>query len=219
MKATLDTLEKVTGGLSRPSKMPCHGWSISAHDCIIGKLLAKVSGTVCNSCYALKGRYVFPNVKKAHARRKAAMENPAWVELMTELIDRSTKVDSTGGRFFRWFDSGDLQGLDHLEKIVQIAKNLPSISFWLPTKQADFLKLFLAKEGSFPENLTVRFSAAQVGKMPNLFPEINGATVNVSSPEVFQCLAYTQGGKCDGQNVQCRACWKKSIKIVNYPKH
>ena len=219
MKTTTKDLEQATGGLSNPSKMPCFSWSISAKDCIIGSLLAKMDGTVCKGCYAMKGNYTFPAVKEAHARRKAAMENPAWVTLMTELISRKTKVDRTGGKYFRWFDAGDLQGVDHLEKIVQIANNLPDIQFWLPTKQSDFVKAFLASGKTFPENLSVRLSAARIGKKPNLPEGVGGATVNVSDEDVFQCLAYTQGGKCDGEKASCRACWKKTVKIVNYPKH
>lgn len=219
MKTTTKHLEQATGGLSTPSKMPCYSWSISAYDCIVGQLLEKISGTVCADCYAMKGRYVFPNVRKAHIRRKAALENPAWVTLMTELISRKTKVDLTGGKYFRWFDAGDLQGVDHLEKIVQIANNLPDIKFWLPTKQADFVKSFLNSGGILPENLTVRYSAAKIGKKPNIFSGMVGSGVEVSGEEVFDCPAYTQDGKCDGEKVSCRACWKKTVKIVNYPKH
>ncbi len=42
------------GGLSQTSKMPCKSWGISAKACKTGGKLAKVEGTVCHGCYALK---------------------------------------------------------------------------------------------------------------------------------------------------------------------
>ena len=62
---TWKQLEVITGGLSAPSKMPCHSFSISAKRCKVGSKLRKVVGSTCNKCYALKGRYVFPNVERA----------------------------------------------------------------------------------------------------------------------------------------------------------
>ena len=56
------------GGLSQTSKMPCKSWGISAKACKTGGKLAKVEGTVCHGCYALKGAYVWPVVEKAHAK-------------------------------------------------------------------------------------------------------------------------------------------------------
>ena len=58
------------GGLSQTSKMPCKSWGISAKECKTGGKLAKVEGTVCHGCYALKGAYVWPVVEKAHAQNE-----------------------------------------------------------------------------------------------------------------------------------------------------
>ena len=65
------------GGLSEPSKMPCHGYSIPANTCKLGSMLAKVKGTTCNGCYALKGRYVMPTVREALNRRFASLGSGA----------------------------------------------------------------------------------------------------------------------------------------------
>ena len=56
---------KITGGLSAPGKMPEGSYNLPATACQTGQLLAKVKGTPCSGCYALKGRYRFPNVKEA----------------------------------------------------------------------------------------------------------------------------------------------------------
>ena len=62
---TISDLMESVGGLSAPSKMPCHGYSIPASRCKIGRKMRKVAGSICAICYALKGRYSFANVAKS----------------------------------------------------------------------------------------------------------------------------------------------------------
>ena len=56
------------GGLSKPSKMPCKGYSIPAWRCITGAKMREVKGSICAVCYALKGNYLWSNVKNALKR-------------------------------------------------------------------------------------------------------------------------------------------------------
>ena len=49
----------ITGGLSKPSKMPGPSFNLPAVACITGSKLVKVAGSTCSGCYALKGRYRF----------------------------------------------------------------------------------------------------------------------------------------------------------------
>lgn len=69
MAMTVKQIEDQIGTLSQPSKMPCYGFSISARRCNVGQRLAKVKGSVCAGCYALKGNYMFPVVQKALEKR------------------------------------------------------------------------------------------------------------------------------------------------------
>ena len=66
---------EIVGGLSNPSKMPCHSYGISAHLCITGAKLVNIEGSVCGDCYALKGMYGDwnKNVSNAHAKRAEAI--------------------------------------------------------------------------------------------------------------------------------------------------
>ena len=98
--------KEITGGLSAPGKMPGPSYNLPAWACITGSKLAKIPGTICNKCYAKKGRYNFPNVKAALSRRLKSLKHPQWIEAMTVLI--------TGHDHFRWHDSGDLQSVQHL---------------------------------------------------------------------------------------------------------
>ena len=60
--------EAIVGTLSKPSKMPGYAYSTPAKRCIIGQKMRQVAGSICAFCYALKGRYVFPNVQAAMAK-------------------------------------------------------------------------------------------------------------------------------------------------------
>jgi hypothetical protein len=113
---TKDALKIIGGSLSKPSKMP--GWSIGlpAKECKTGGKLQQVKGSVCFDCYALKGCYVFKVVQDAQYRRLRALQDPQWVKAMTHLIN-SKKPD-----VFRWHDSGDVQDLDHLNKIYEVCQ-------------------------------------------------------------------------------------------------
>ena len=59
--------KEITGGLSAPSKMPGPSFNLPAVACITGAKLVDVLGSTCSGCYALKGRYRFPNVRSVQA--------------------------------------------------------------------------------------------------------------------------------------------------------
>ena len=69
-------LKEITGGLSKPSKMPGFSYNFPATRCITGSKLVKIPGSVCSGCYALKGRYRFSNVKNAMQRRLDSINHP-----------------------------------------------------------------------------------------------------------------------------------------------
>lgn len=201
---------EIVGGLSTPSKMPCHGYSIPAKKCITGAKLRGVTGSICSKCYALKGRYVFSNVQNALQRRFDTLQNKQWVEAMAFLLN---KVEKSG--FFRWHDSGDLQSVEHLENIVKVCNLTPSIQHWLPTREFSIVSEYL-KSNSFPQNLTVRLSALMLeGAPPVSIARRLGLTTSGVSKSSFTCPAPSQAGKCG----DCRACWDKSVSNVNYKQH
>ena len=207
-------LERNVGGLSKPSKMPGFAYGIPAAKCILGSILAKKKGSVCNSCYALKGMYVFPVVKAAQARRLESISRPEWVAWMVELLEKKYKRKKGADRVFRWHDSGDLQGMEHLSKIVEIAKALPSISFWLPTRELKMVSDWIQENGSWPKNLTVRVSMQMVGQA-QLLEKDSLVWSTVGSGEGFSCPAREQGNECKN----CRACWDAEIASVDYALH
>jgi hypothetical protein len=205
----LQALETING-FSKPSKMPCHSWSIPAKDCKTGSKLAKVEGSVCADCYAMSGFYRMGNVKSCLEKRLESLSNPKWENAMTIAIS-----GSEGSGFFRWFDSGDIQSLAHLKQIAQIAKNLPSIQFWLPTKEYGIVTQYL-KENELPENLTIRLSGFMVdGPAPIALASRLGLVTSTVATKDFTCPANSQGNKC----LSCRACWDKGVSNVAYKHH
>lgn len=211
----MNELETAVGGLSKPSKMPGLSYGTPAVECQVGSILRKVKGSVCGKCYARKGMYVFPNVQAAQANRLAILraDLDAWRKNMTELLARKYAKKTGDAKVFRWHDSGDLQSMEHLSAIVQIAKDLPDIRFWIPTKEYGTVRRWIAENGSFPENLAVRVSSPMIGRETPAIPGTVSSTVGVR--DGFQCEAYTRGGVCG----DCRACWNTEVPSVNYPQH
>ena len=193
--------KKITGGLSKPSKMPGPAYNLPAWACKTGSKLRKVPGSPCYGCYAFKGRYNFSNVQLALKRRLEALESPLWVEAMVTLIK--------GQEFFRWHDSGDIQSEQHLKNIFEVCKLTPETKHWLPTQEREYLK----DPEAVPANLIIRLSGSKIdGPSPKAWPWTSSV---VTSSEARTCPAPEQGNSCGS----CRACWDKSTPNVAYGKH
>ena len=191
----------LVGGLSKPSKMP--GWSIGipAKECKTGAKLRLIPDSVCEGCYALKGCYVFKVVQEAQYKRLRAISHPDWVLAMATLIN-SKKPD-----VFRWHDSGDVQDVQHLEKIFEVCRLTPEKRHWMPTREA-WIKDHMHKA---PANLVVRFSSPMVDQGP-VKSWANTSTVSTKSRS---CPAPDNNNECG----TCRACWDPLVKNIEYGKH
>lgn len=195
------------GGLSAPGKMPCPGYSLPASRCKVGSKLRKVAGSTCASCYACKGRYGFPNVQSALERRYKAIMTDHWVSAMVRAIGKQ--------RYFRWHDSGDLDSVEHLRRICAIAEQTPDCRHWLPTREYQTVKRYIAEYGPIPSNLAVRLSAHMIdGTAPAVSDGEHRLPVSFvhgkgSKARGTACPAPTQGNKCG----DCRACWDRSVDV------
>jgi len=190
---------KITGGLSAPGKMPEGSYNLPAAACQTGAKLRLVPDTPCYKCYAFKGRYNFPNVKDALARRLKSLDHPQWVEAMTTLIKKK--------KHFRWHDSGDLQSVQHLIKIFEVCANTPDTMHWLPTQERRYLPI----NWSHPKNLVIRLSNAKNNSKPGNAWSHWSTVVDTGG----DCPASKQGNICGS----CRRCWNPEVKHVTYPKH
>ena len=204
----------VCGSLTQTSKMPCKSYSLPTEACQTGFKMARVAGSICSDCYADKGFYAMyaKSIKPAQHARLVALEDSYWVSGMVALIGSDA--------YFRWHDSGDLQGLWHLELIAEVAKLTPDCQHWLPTREYAMVKAYIAKHNTIPSNLTIRLSAMypdQAVKVPKSLhgvPGIAASNVHKHSAPIGQaCAAPAQNGECR----DCRACW--SEVTVSYAMH
>ena len=194
----------ITGSMTRTSKMPGLSYSLPAWECKTGAKLRKIKNSVCAGCYALKGNYTrYPAIKAAQYVRLKAITDPRWVDSMVAQIKRQ--------KFFRWHDAGDIQSMDHLNKIFEVCKLTPETRHWMPTREAQFLNQI--KPEAVPKNLIIRMSSHMIDQKPVTFwPWTSTVT---SKKEGASCPAPKQGGKCG----DCRSCWNRNTPNVEYGKH
>ena len=191
--------KKITDSLTRTSKMPGLSYSLPAWECKTGSKLRKVKNSVCSACYALKGNYTrYKNIKIAQYRRLAAIKLEGWTRAMAAQILRQ--------KYFRWHDAGDVQDLDHLNKIYQVCELTPDVKHWMPTREA-WIKDHLNRK---PANLVIRFSPPMIGQRNDSWP--NSSMVVETGAT---CPAPDQNNSCGS----CRQCWDPEIKVVSYGKH
>lgn len=174
---------------------------------------------MCSKCYACKGHYTTENVVNAHEQRRKAITDPRWVDAMV------AQILLHADRYFRWFDSGDVQSDAHADQICTIARRTPSIRHYLPSQEHGIWER-ARKQGKIPENLIIRLSGIKIGKRRNLRAFLTSMAINATKSswqelvatndkQLFHCPAPLQTNKC----MDCRACWNSEIKTVAYRQH
>lgn len=196
--------QSITESLTQTSKMPGHSYSLPAWACQTGAKLAKIPGTPCFNCYAMKGNYArYPAIKRVQYKRLDSIKHPLWALAM------AAQINSKKSNYFRWHDAGDIQSVKHLLKIIRVCKLTPGVKHWMPTQERKYL-LKIPKE-RIPKNLIIRLSGSKVdGKAPTCWPWTSTVTTKKAT-----CPAPKQGGKC----LDCRRCWDRKVKNVKYGKH
>ena len=216
---TLKEARRIVGhasGLGKPSKMPGHSTSIPAAECKTGSKLRKVKGSVCEKCYAFRGNYGTPSVQKGLYRRLNALLNAdpvIYAGAMVRLIGHYTDPNDP---YFRIHDSGDFQSVEHILLWVRIARMLPWVNFWAPSKEYAFIRKAMKQVSDWPENLMIRLSAPMLGADGAKAWKRDGIPYStVNHGKGHECPAPTQDNECGN----CRACWDRSVPVVDYHKH
>jgi hypothetical protein len=221
---TLKLAEAIAGTLGFPSKMPGTSYGIPASLCNVGSKLRQVSGSTCADCYAFKNNYQYPSVRTAQERRYAGLTDVRWTAAMVFMLRRAHGLDGgkvhksikrEGVGFHRWHDSGDLQGVWHLMKIVEVAKATPEIRHWLPIRETGVLLKYEALGLAIPSNLTVRVSAPMVDGAPASRFANTSTVHDTTAPIGWGCPAPRQGNVCG----PCRKCWDPAVQNVGYQIH
>ena len=204
----------IHGGLTQTTKMPCQSYSLPTIACVTGFKMREIAGSICASCYADKGNYrkYANNIEPAQHARLVSIDDPLWADAMVVSIGTDA--------YFRWHDSGDIQSIEHLEKIADVARATPNCQHWLPTREYGIVSAFTAQY-AVPDNLIIRLSAMFTDKpviVPKTLQNVAGVAVsNVHStkPIGTACNAPKQNGECR----ECRACWNRKVPAVSYSIH
>jgi len=171
---------------------------------------------VCKTCYAMKHRYLYKNVKAKRMQTLKDFYDPRFVDVVVK--------EMFNFRFFRWFDSGDIASVVMIKKIIEIIERTPHVQHWLPTNSWDVPKFakYFEKLDALP-NVTVRFSSRKFNT-PIDWPMHEHTSSMVATTDMldselpegsFKCPAPKQNNKCE----TCRACYDKNVKIIVYKKH
>lgn len=217
---TLKAAKEIANISTGNSKMPFTTFAQDSFSCKVGGKLSQVKGSVCASCYAQRLQKIRPSVNKGwkanleKARHWLSVNPEQWIVSCVFQIER--QFQKTGGAYHRWFDSGDLDSVEQLAAICEVANRTPHIKHWLPTREAGTVKRYKAQGGFVPANLVIRVSSTMVGDSP-IVGHDNTSTVHKKGDSFadWQCPAPTQGNACGN----CRECWNPERKNVSYIKH
>ena len=213
--------------LTAPSKMPGYSWSLPAV-----AACPFLAGDICTACYARKGRYIFGTVQNAQRVRfdwtRDALKTPdgcaQWVDTMTHAI-RTVSVES---KYFRVHDSGDMFSGPYAAMWWHVARQLPRVKFWIPTRawqhpvtgpfqligrNTNPVMVQLIALAQLP-NVTVRPSALNFGELAPRVVGLHAGTTS-DSPVTRACPAPRQGNQCG----TCRTCWTAKQTEVSYARH
>ena len=206
--------------LSQTSKMPSKSISISAFLCNNGSKFAEIEGSVCHECYARRGFYHMPSVKKAMNTRLEFMQSTTFVSEMVGMLENE--------RLFRWFDSGDIQDEKMGHDILDVCEQTPWCQHWLPSKEYTWWSAIL-KVRKLPSNVALRMSTPMDDRRPiSGYPCSSTTFTHEDSPANVGAVCeahlnkekhgeYTCGISGKHDHV-CRKCWDSSVDNIAYPK-
>jgi hypothetical protein len=198
--------------LSVVKKMPCLAWNLPP---LVSCPFAVLTDAdhICRHCYARKGRFVFPDVQRAMARRWewtvwSMREEDRWADWVVHLT-RAIRQESPTD-YFRGHGAGDFFSPTYVKAWIEVAGALPHIQFWFPSRswRAPWVAALFTLNGL--QNVAVRPSALRFEEDP---PVIEGlAAGSGARRHGYTCPAPGQGGRC----VDCRICWEKKEQTVFY---
>jgi hypothetical protein len=222
---TQKAAKEIVGSLGSPSKMPGASYGLPISHCNVGARLRAIGPGVnaagyvnpCGSCYAGDGFYLrfAKTILPAQHKRLASITDDRWTAAMVVLIRAATRKVP----YFRWHDSGDLQSAAHLTKIVEIARALPDVNFWLPTREARLVRDWIAENGPLPANLVARISAMAAPSERSIAAGRHFSTVSGGSAPVGALRCHASEHHTETACGDCRACWDPNVAWIDYRAH
>jgi len=148
------TQNKKLKNTSLINKVRVLNFSLPAYKTQNNKVVCPFAKECVKYCYAQKGNYRFPSVKKGLNKRYELSKKEEFVTIMNAniLLERPTHV--------RIHDSGDFYSIDYLNKWIQIANDNKNVIFYAYTKSIPFFKRSKENNNNWllPNNLVIIFS-------------------------------------------------------------
>ncbi len=208
--------------LSETSTMPGSSFSPPARRTCPGAIFGP--NTVCSACYAdNRHRYRWRAVQEAQARRLAWTLDSLSSGRFTAVV--TDRIASRAEPHFRLHDAGDFFSPPYVEAWREIARTLPAVSFWAPTRSwatggqcrpyHDPLLISLRHLATLP-NVTVRPSALSFDEPPPRISGLaSGTTVTMDRTRATCPKTLTIPSACG----DCRRCWEEPLVSVTYLRH
>ena len=156
-------------------------------------------------CYALKGNFLFANVRKSHIDNLDSYNtNP---DGYFDEVREKTKFST----YARYFSSGDIPDSFYFAKMVEVAKINKNTRYLVFTKKGYIVNQYLNNGGKIPSNLRIIFSYWYDWKQDNLY--------NFPVSNILQ-EGESKGFICPGKCNECLKCWhlKKGQQVL-FKKH
>lgn len=208
--------------LSRTTSMPGSSFSLPARQSCPGAFL--VPGSICAVCYADgRHRYRWTSVQHAQVARfqwtRAALAAGTFVPVLVGAIAARSEP------YFRIHDSGDFFDPTYTLAWRDIARALPAVRFWAPTRSwaregtlrpdTDPLLEALRSLAALP-NVVIRPSALVLeSPAPCVAGLAAGSTVTADPLRVTCPKSRTVPAHCG----PCRVCWEEPSLPVTHLRH
>jgi hypothetical protein len=117
-------------------------------------------------------------------------------------------ITADGRPHFRVHESGDVFNARYGRAWIEIARRLPGVQFWIPTRSWRIPNLLpVLRDLNAEPNVSVRPSALRIGDDA---PSIAGLSAGTGVKSAgWNCPASEQGNAC----IDCRQCWNKSTPV------
>ena len=98
-----------------------------------------------NGCYAMKGTWLYPNVKNSLQQNlNAYLMNP-------KLYFESIATQTVLARFVRWHSAGDIVDANYFEGMCKVARKNKGVHYLCFTKKYEIINDYLAKGKRIPK--------------------------------------------------------------------
>ena len=158
---------------------------------------AKIKGSICEQCFAIKQMERFTTMKKP------MVENQ---RILTSEVLPMEKLPIINNLYFRFEAFGDLNNVTQVKNYFNMCYKNPNVKFALWTKNPDFIQEAINDGYEKPTNLNIVLSSLFINKeRKNIYPfidkvftvyddefiEENNVTINCGAKNCFACgLCY-----------------------------